>query len=130
MPSVKPAANTELAQMRDELKALKAAIEDERTRRLADRAAADEASKTAFEVRVEVQVALGKLTASGAKAIKARGLSLLLAGANPVALTEALDADGDITHCLLCTTGDQRPATDGPCTDINKTTTHRLNFHE
>lgn len=92
MPAVEQPGNTELAQLRDEMRAMKATIEEDRTRRLADRVVADEAAKGAFEARVEAQVALGKLTASGATAIKARGMSLLSAGADPSEAIEAFEA--------------------------------------
>ena len=89
MPALEQPGDTELAQLRAEMTEMKATIEEDRTRRLADRVVADEATKAAFEARVEAQVALGKLTASGAAAIKARGMSLLLAGADP---SEAIKA--------------------------------------
>ncbi len=92
MPAVKPAGSTEMAELRDELKELKATIEKDQARQLAERAVSDEAAKAMFKVRVEAQVTLGKLTASGAKAIMARGMSLLLAGADPSEAIEAFEA--------------------------------------
>lgn len=92
LPAIDVEAITELAQMRDELTALKATLEEDRVRRLADREVAADAAQAAFEARVEAQVTLGKLTASGAAALKARGKSLLLAGADPSEAIEAFEA--------------------------------------